>query len=219
MTIPTSIDVHAPTRLTSAETIATRRSAVVIALLFLGATATFLTGDALVVQALDGPRVDSGGLMRGVALQALNAVAVAGLGVAFLRVLPTHVRRLALGHLALRVVEAVVIIGIGGWMIATESLVDYEPVIYVFTGSAGLLLAAALARTGLVARPLVRLGTLGYVAILCALPLRLLTSASLDSLPGLLLYVPGALFELLLPLLLLARGFREPNSGRRRPTA
>lgn len=137
MTTPTTIDVHAPTRPTSAETIPTRRVAVVIALLFLGATATFLTGDALVVQALDGPRVDTGGLTLGVALQALNAVAVAGLGVAFLRVLPSHVRRLALGHLVLRIVEAVVIVGIGGWMIATESLVDYEPVVYVFTGSAG----------------------------------------------------------------------------------
>lgn len=219
MTTPTTIDVHAPTRPTSAETIPTRRVAVVIALLFLGATATFLTGDALVVQALDGPRVDTGGLTLGVALQALNAVAVAGLGVAFLRVLPSHVRRLALGHLVLRIVEAVVIVGIGGWMVATESLVDYEPVVYVFTGSAGLLLTAALARTGLVERPLVRLGTVGYVAILCALPLQLLTTTSLDSVPGLLLYVPGALFELLLPLLLLARGFREPNSERRRPTA
>ena len=195
---------------------ATRRTSVVIALLFLGATATFLTGDALIVRALDGPVVDSDLLRLGVALQALNAFAVAGLGVAFVRVLPRHVRRLALGHLALRVVEAVVIIGLGGWMIATESIVDYEPIIYVFTGSAGLLLTLALARTDLIERPLVRLGTAGYVAILSALPLQLLTSASLDSLPGLLLYVPGALFELLLPLLLLARGFREPSRPQRR---
>ena len=112
--------------------------------------------------------------------------------------------------------EAVVIMGIGGWMIATESPVDYEPVIDVCTGSAGLLLTAALARTRLVELPLVRLGIVGYVAILSALPLQLLTTASLDTFPGLLLYVPGALFELLLPLLLLVRGFREPNSGRRR---
>ncbi len=100
------------------------------------------------------------------------------------------------------------VVGIGGWMIATETLVDYEPVIYVFTGSAGLLLVAALARAQLVARWLVVLGAVGYVAILSALPVQLFTTASLDSFPGLLLYVPGAAFELVLPLLLLARGFR-----------
>ena len=221
MTTPTTIDVHAPTRPTSAETIPTRRVAVVIALLFLGATATFLAGDALVVHAFDGPVTDVDELELGVVLQALNALAVAGIGIGFLRLLPTGVRRLALGHLVLRIVEAVVIIGLGAWMTTTRSLVDYEPVIYLFTGSAGLLLTTALARTGLVERPLVRLGAVGYVAILGALPLQLFTSASLDSLPGLLLYVPGALFELFLPLLLLARGFREPNSIRRarRPAA
>lgn len=204
-TLPTTAPV---TPATTPAPRATRRAAVVIALLFLTATATFLTGDALVVRALEGPVADTDGLLLGVALQTVNALAVAGLGVAFLRVLPGRVRRLALGHLALRIVEALVVVGIGGWMIATETLVDYEPVIYVFTGSAGLLLVAALARTQLVARWLVVLGAVGYVAILSALPVQLLTTASLDSFPGLLLYVPGAAFELVLPLLLLARGFR-----------
>lgn len=67
------------------------------------------------------------GLVLGVFLQAVNALAVAGIGIGFQRVLPVGVRRLALGHLVLRVVEAVVIIGLGAWMLATESLVDYEP--------------------------------------------------------------------------------------------
>ena len=215
MTTTHPINVHTTHDATPAAPAATRRAGVVIALLFLGATATFLAGDALVVRAFDGPVVDTGALRLGVSLQALNALAVAGIGIGFQRVLPFGVRRLALGHLVLRVVEAVVIIGLGAWMITMASLVDHEPVIYVFTGSAGLLLTAALARTGLVERPLVRLGTAGYVAILSALPLQLLAAASLDTFPGLLLYAPGALFELLLPLRLMARGFREPTSGRR----
>lgn len=197
---PTTLEAHG----------ATRRAAITIALLFLGATATFLTGDALVLEAFDGPVVDPRGLRLGVALQAVNAAAVAGLGVAFLRVVPDGARGLARGHLVLRLVEAVVIVGIGAWMIVTETLVDYEPVIYVFTGAAGLMLTAALARTRLVERGLVHLGTVGYAAILAALPLQLLTSTSLDTFPGLLLYVPGGLFEFALPVLLLARGFRGP---------
>lgn len=197
-----------PTPLT-APPAATRRTAVVIALLFLGATATFLTGDALVLRAFDGAVLDTGALRLGVALQAINALAVTGLGVAFLRVLPDEARRLARGHLTLRVVEALVIVGIGGFMVATETLVDYEPIIYLFTGTAGLLLTAALARTQLLERWLVLMGSVGYAAILAALPVQLLTSASLDTFPGLLLYVPGASFELALPAVLLARGFRD----------
>lgn len=193
---------------------ATRRAAVTIALLFLAATATFLAGDALVLAAFDGPVVEARGLRVGVAFQAVNAVAIVGLGVAFLRVVPDSARGLARGHLTLRIVEALVIVGIGASMVTTETLVDYEPVIYVFTGAAGLLLTAALARTRLVERGLVHLGTVGYVAILAALPLQLLTSTSLATFPGLLLYVPGGLFEFLLPVLLLARGFRSGAGDR-----
>ena len=90
-----------------------RRAAVTIALLFLGATAIFLTGDALVLAAFDGPLVDARGLGLGVALQAVNAAAIVGLGVAFLRVVPDSARGLARAHLALRIAEAVVIVGIG----------------------------------------------------------------------------------------------------------
>ncbi len=52
------------------------------------------------------------------------------------------------------------------------------------------------------------LGLVGYIAILLAIPSTLLDIASLDSGPGVVLYVPGALFEFLLPVLLIARGFR-----------
>lgn len=209
----------APSLATTPAPGASRRAAAVIALLFLGATATFLLGDALVLDALDGAVVDTGGLRLGVAMQAVNAAAVVGLGVAVLRALPDRVSRLARGHLMLRIVEAVVIVGLGGTMLVTETLVDYEPVIYLFTGGAGLLLTGALARTHLVERWLVRLGAVGYMAILATLPLQLLTSTSLDMFPGLLLYVPGGLFEFALPLLLLVRGFRGTNRDSRRAVA
>ncbi len=50
---------------------------------------------------------------------------------------------------------------------------------------------------------------IGYVAILAALPVEVLNVASLDTFPGVLLYVPGGLFELVLPILLISRGFRR----------
>lgn len=189
-----------------------RPTAIFIGLMFLTATATFATGDALVVDALgaDGTTTGSTQLTLGVVLQAVNAIAVAGIGWGFLRVLRPFHRGWAAGHLAVRVLECLVIIGIGAYMLSEHRLVDYEPIIYVFTGTAGLMFTHVLLRSGLVVAWLVRLGVIGYVAILSALPVELLDLASLETFPGVLLYVPGGLFELALPILLIARGFRHP---------
>lgn len=189
----------------------TRRVAIFIGLMFLTATATFMAGDALVVDAL-GSAVDSGQLTLGVALQAIDAVAVAAIGAAFVGVLGRFHRGLAYGHFAVRVLECLVILGIGVYMLVQHSLVNYEPIIYVFTGTAGLMFTTVLLRSGLVATWLARIGVIGYIAILAALPIELLNVASLDSFPGMLLYVPGGLFELFLPIVLIARGFRRTDA-------
>jgi Domain of unknown function (DUF4386) len=194
----------------------TRRTAMFLGLLFLTATATFTTGDALVLDALGGAEdtTDSEQLTLGVTLQAINAFTVAAIGAAFVPVLSHSHRGLAYGHLAVRILECLVILGIGAYMLADHTLVNYEPVIYVFTGTAGLMLTYVLLRSGLVPTWLARTGVIGYIAILAALPVELLNLASLDTFPGMLLYVPGGLFELVLPVLLIARGFRRTD----RPT-
>lgn len=67
-------------------------------------------------------------------------------------------------------------------------------------------------RAKLVPTWLARLGVVGYVAILLAVPSDLMKIATLDSELGILFYVPGGLFELLLPILLIARGFRRTET-------
>lgn len=188
-----------------------RKTAITVGLLFLSATLTFAIGDAIVLDALLPSRrsVDSTLLAAGVGLQAVCALAVTGLGVALLRPLARFHRALAYGHLAFRALEGVVILAIGAYMLVTTQLVNYERVIYVFTGVAGLMFTLVLLRSGLVPGWLARLGVVGYIAILAVLPIELLGIASLNSLPGMLLYVPGGLFELLLPILLITRGFRR----------
>ncbi len=192
-----------------------RRIAVFLGLMFLTATATFTTGDALVVDALGPGGATSGSLhlTAGVSLQAINALAVVGIGAGFVPVLSPFHRGLAVGHLTVRVLECLVIIGIGAHMLAEHSLVNYEPIIYLFTGTAGLMFTYVLLRSGLVATWLARLGLIGYVAILAALPIELLSIASLGTFPGMLLYVPGGLFELMLPILLITRGFRRHEAA------
>lgn len=142
-------------------------------------------------------------------MQAVCAVAVVGIGAGLRRVLAAYHRGLAFGQFAVRILEGVVIVAIGAYMLATANAVAYEPIIYLFTGTAGLMFTTVLARTRLIPAWLAWLGVSGYIAILAVLPVELFGIASLGTFPGMLLYVPGGLFELLLPILLIARGFRR----------
>ncbi len=187
-----------------------RKAAIAAGLLFLTATVTFLLGDSLVRSSFATPTTGTSSLTGGVALQAVCALANAGIGLALLEVLSRHDKGLARGYLLVRCLEAVTILAIGVYILATTSLVaNYEIIIYGFTGTAGLMLSYVLLKGRLVPTWLSWLGLVGYVAILLAIPSTLLDIATLDSGPGMLLYVPGALFELLLPILLIARGFRR----------
>ncbi|MCZ2857473.1 DUF4386 domain-containing protein [Blastococcus sp. VKM Ac-2987] len=186
-----------------------RKAAIVAGLLFLTATVTFMLGDSLITGFFAG-HTGTSSLTIGVALQAVCALAGVGIGLALLGVLSRHSKALARGYLAFRSLEGVAILAIGVYILATTSLVaHYEILIYGFTGTAGLMLSYILHRARLVPRWLSWLGIVGYVAILLAIPGTLLDVATLDSGPGMLLYVPGGLFELILPVLLIARGFRR----------
>lgn len=192
----------------------TRKSATTAGVLFLTATVTFLIGDTLIADFFSAPAgAATGTLAVGVALQAVCALAGAGIGLVLLKVLSRHSTALATSYLAFRCLEAVVIIAIGIRVLSTQTLVqDYEILIYGFTGVAGLMLSYLLYKAELVPQWLSWLGIVGYVAILLAIPATLMSIATLDSGMGMALYVPGGLFELLLPILLIARGFRRPNA-------
>ncbi len=190
----------------------TRTTAITVGLLFLAATATFLVGDRLIQNAFaTSGAVDTGQLAVGVVFITACAVAGAGIGAAMLKVLGPIQRRLAYGYLTFRVLEGVAIIALGAYMLATGNLVNYEPAIYVFTGIAGLMLSYLLYQAKLVPTSLAQLGLVGYIAILLAVPSDVLNIATLDTPAGMLFYVPGSLFEFVLPLLLIARGFRHPQ--------
>ena len=192
----------------------TRGLAILIGVMFLVATLTFLVGDALITAAFDasGPTVEASDLAVGAILISIDAVAVAVIGVAVYRVLRSLQPGLALGYLILRILEGLAILVVVGYMVATIELINYEAAIYVFTGVGGLMLAIALDRAGLIASWLAWLGIVGYVAITLAAPMDFLGAVSLDSPPGMLFYLPGALFELILPILLIVKGFRLVSS-------
>jgi hypothetical protein len=185
-----------------------RRTAKLVGALFLTATATFSVGSSLIASYFTGATPRASTLLAGVSLEMCAALAGAGIGIAMLPLLRRHNVRLAHGYLALRLLECLAIVSVGAYMLATNRGVhNYDVLIYPFTASAGLILSYLLYTSRLVPRLLSKLGMLGYIVLLVGIPTALMGFADLNAGWGMSFLVPGGLFELFLPLLLLAKGF------------
>lgn len=185
-----------------------RATEVSIGVLFLLATLTFAGGGALLSRYFGARSADNEHLLViGVLLQMTCGLAVALIGWLLHGVLRPCAPARAAGYLGARVIECVAILACSLWLLARGTQIpEYDLLIYGFTGVGGLLLASALLTTRLVPRWLAVLGLLGYTVFLAALPLDLYGLGELDAMLGVAL-IPGGLFEIALPLLLIARGF------------
>jgi hypothetical protein len=194
-----------------------RRTAVLVGVLFLTSTATFSAGSSLIASHFSGERPGTSTLLVGVLLEVYTGLAVVGVGLAILPLLrPYHVR-LARAYLGLRILECSAIIIVGAYMLATSrELQDDDLLIYSFTAVGGIIFSYLLYVSELVPRLLSGLGLLGYAVLLAGIPTALVGLADLDTGWGLIFLVPGGLFELILPLLLLAKGFSvDPGTAQR----
>jgi hypothetical protein len=192
-----------------------RRIAVLVGFLFVSSTITFAVGNSLVQEYFSSTASDFGGLVAGVLLEGYTGLAVAAIGLFLLPVLKRHTMRPAWSYLLLRAAECVTIIALGVYFVASrEQFQDYALLIYAFSGTGGLVLSYALLRSRLVAIWLSVLGIVGYAALLVGVLVDALGIADLDSGMGVAFYVPGGLFEIIFPLVLVFRGFRpaEPAS-------
>ncbi|GCD39572.1 MULTISPECIES: DUF4386 domain-containing protein [Streptomyces] len=187
-----------------------RKTAVLVGLLFISSTVTFAAGSSLVQAYFSEGESSSGTLFVGVFLQWYTALAVASIGIALFPVLKPHGKYLSAGYLLLRVVEGMAIIAIGAYFLTSRSQFEkYDLLVYTLSGTGGLILSHLLLRSGLVAKWLSLLGVAGYAALLAGVLADALGAINLDSGAGAVFLVPGGLFEVLLPLLLIFRGFRS----------
>jgi hypothetical protein len=85
--------------------------------------------------------------------------------------------------------------------------------IYLVTGVLGLILAFLLYRSRLVPRPIAILGAIGYPVLLVGTVLAMFDVTDVTEGAGLLALLPGGLFELILPIWLIAKGFTFPGSA------
>ena len=185
-----------------------RGTAALVGVLFLASTAAFAAGGSLVASYFSGDSPQPSTLLAGVLLEVCTGLAVVGIGLAMLPLLRRHDVRLARAYLVLRVLECLAIATVGASMLATRRQLQHgDLLIYSFTAVGGIIFSYLLFVSRLIPRLLSMLGMLGYLVLLLGIPAALVGFADLDTGWGTGFLVPGGLFELLLPLLLLVKGF------------
>ena len=203
-----------------------RKTAILVGVLFLIQTASYLAGDTLVRSAVEtGAAVsDTSEIRAGVFLQFINVSAVLGIGVLMFSILKRFHEAIALGYTATKIVEAALLLGsaLSALLVlpishtvtdGTQGLVGLSMEAYdlafqlamIALGAGSLLFMYGLFRFRLVPAVLPLLGAVGYVGLFLS---GWLTIAGWEM--ATVLYVPGAVFELALPIWLIVKGFSDP---------
>lgn len=185
-----------------------RKIAVIVGVLFLTATITYYTGSGLIRSFFIDENPNKTSLVIGVLLEIADGVAVIGIGVLMFPILKMFNKRLALGYVIFRIIECAIIIAAGIYMLSLLKLMwKYEMIIFLFTGLGGLIFSYILYESKLIPRLLSALGVIGYAMLSVGVLLDLLGYFYMNTDAGMLLYIPGGLFELFLPAWLFIKGF------------
>jgi hypothetical protein len=220
-----------------------RGTAVLVGALFLIATATFIFSNALITPLLGSQNIlgaigsNSQRMIAATLIGLIEGVATVGIALALYPILKRQHPALALGYAGMRIAElaiAAVGFGLGGLLLVSLSgtaansanselatiLVALRHwtimLVYVYTAVGGVMLSYMLFKTRLVPRGFSLLGLIGYPALLLAAVLDMLGFVDTVGGAGLVGLVPGGLFELLLPIWLIAKGFNSAAIDRMR---
>jgi hypothetical protein len=191
-----------------------RRVATSVGLLFVTQMVTAMFGTSLIQAFTDG---DTGRaqMTLGVLLMMGSGLAVVGIGLLMYPVLKDLNPDLAVWYPILRIAEFAVSAACGLYLLAQLEIVPNHLLwVYIPTGLGGIVLTYLLFVSRLVPRAIALLGLVGYVALTVGVPLDLFGVLDMSAGPGLLLVVPGGLFELVfLPAWLIIKGFRTAPDG------
>lgn len=188
----------------------TKRIAVIVGLLFLVSTLTFMIGSNQIRSFLIDVSQNKSPLFLGVILEIICGVAVVGIGVLMFPILKLFKKRLALGYVIFRIIECTIIIVGGIYLLSLlEFMWKYEMIIFVFTALGGLMFSYLLYLSKLVPRYLSGLGIIGYLMLFLGVVLDMFSIFNINDGAGMLLYLPGGLFELFLPIWLFIKGFNS----------
>ena len=191
-----------------------RKIAVTVGILFFVQMATGMVGTSLIQAFVDGD-TDRAPLTAGVLLMVCSGLAVVGIGLLMYQVLRAVNQRLAVWYPVLRVVEFTVSTACGVYLLTQLQVVPNHLLwVYIPTGIGGLVLCYLLFVSRLVPRLIAVLGLVGYTLLSLGVPLDLLGVVDMNAGPGLLVLVPGFLFEFaFMPIWLIVKGFRASPSS------
>ena len=188
----------------------TRKIAIIVGLLFLVSTLTFMIGSNLIRSFLIDETHNKSSLILGVILEIICGVAVIGIGVLMFPILKLFNKRLALGYIMFRVIECAIIIIGGIYLLSLLKLMwKYEMIIFVFTALGGLIFSYLLYLSKLIPRYLSGFGIIGYVVLFLGVVMDMFSIFHINNGAGMLIYLPGGLFELFLPIWLFIKGFNS----------
>ena len=185
--------------------------AVTVGILFFFQLITFLIGSSLIETYLAG-NAGRASLTMGVLLEMAAGLAVVAIGILMYRVLKTVDRKLALGYPIMRVLEFAISAILAGYLLSQlQEFPNHLLWVYIPTGIGGLILNYLLFTSRMIPRPIAVLGLVGYALLLLVVPLDLAGTVEEGSGVGLVLLAPGGLYEfVILPIWLIAKGFRRP---------
>jgi Domain of unknown function (DUF4386) len=185
-----------------------RRVATTVGSLFVVQMVTAMFGTSLIQAFVDG-NTERTPMTVGVLLMMCSGLAVVSIGLLMYPVLKDVQPTLAVWYPILRVTECLVSAACGVYLLTQLEVVPNHLLwVYVPTGVGGVVLTYLLVVSRLVPRPIAYLGLAGYALLTLGVPLDLLGVLDMGSGAGLLLVVPGGLFELVfLPIWLVAKGF------------
>jgi hypothetical protein len=200
-----------------ARTAGLRKVAVALAILFIVQVFTAAVGNVLVQSFIDGgPSGNS--LTLGVSLMMFSSIVIVAIGVLLYQVLKTANKRLAASILIIRITECVVALSFGVYLLTQlQAVPNHLLWVYIFAGTAGVILCYLLFTRKMVPRSIAVLGLVGYSLLLLGVPLDFAGAIDMNVGLGQGFIVPGALFEVIvLPAWLIAKGFSSVDGGRRK---
>ncbi|MGM0879659.1 MAG: DUF4386 domain-containing protein [Bacillota bacterium] len=226
-----------------------KKTARIVGVLFLVATAAFMIGDGVLQSVLNHPEFlanlypDRTKVIAGIFFELINSAAVVGIALLMFPILKQHNEAIALGYFGSRIIESALLIvstlsplvlitlseeyitagatgdsyfqTIGSAAIKGHYMAFEMAMLVLSLGS--LIFCYLLYKTKLIPRFISVIGLIGYAALFASG-----CSAIFGYDIGTILYIPGALFEIIFPIWLIVKGFNstaivsgaEKNQGR-----
>lgn len=198
-----------------------RRSEIIMGLLFLIATASYMLGSGLIESVLQGTNtinINNSQVRIGVLLELINSAAVVGIAALIFPILRRYSESMMLIYVSSRIVESVLLLicAIGPLLLISFNQVEAQQFNLLITlldkylfqvamlslSAGSIFLCWVLYKNKLIPRILSILGLIGYLLLLVSALLAIIGYEGTDY-----LYIPGALFEIIFPFWLMIKGF------------